>query len=142
MSPVNETEKVALDLVDIGRRLRACTLPEVDRVVGIGSGGVVPAALVAYELARPLTILSINYRAPDNTPRHPNPQLLQPFQLEPPGQRLLLVDDVCVSGQTMTLAKALLLGHDVTTLVMKGTADIVLFPEIGQCVHWPWQVAP
>ena len=134
------SDKVVLDFVTIGQRLRACALPEVDRVVGIGTGGVVPAALVAYELARPLTILTLNYRAPeDNSPRYSAPRLLGAAVGLLPGERLLLVDDVSVSGKTLNTAVALLSGHEITTLVMKGQADIVLFPEVGQCVQWPWQ---
>lgn len=133
--------KVALDFVEIAQRLAACPLPSVDRVVGIGSGGVILASLAAYKLARPLTILSINYRAPDNSPRHPQPIQLAPFQLPPTDRHLLLVDDVSVSGQTLALAKSVLTGYAITTLVLKGQADHVLFPEVAACVHWPWQVA-
>ena len=131
--------KVALDFLEIKRRLQACALPEVDRVVGIGTGGVVPAALVAYELERPLTILPINYRDPDNQPRYEQPKLLATILLDESDQTLLLVDDVSVSGKTLNVAKALLANYKITTLVMKGKADIVLFPEIKACVHWPWQ---
>lgn len=134
-------DKVVLDFVTIAERLQGCDLPaqeRIDRVVGIGTGGVVPAALVAYELGRPLTILTLNYRAPDNSPRYDAPRLLAAATDVWPGERLLLVDDVSVSGKTLATAVALFPNHDVTTLVMKGQADIVLFPEIGQCVHWPW----
>ena len=134
--------KVALDFLTIRQRLRECALPDVDRVVGIGSGGVVPAALTAFQLARPLSILPINFRAADNRPRYEKPQVLGEIDLPPGEQRLLLVDDVSVSGRTLALAKEILAGHQVTTLVMKGQADIVLFPEIGECVRWPWHPQP
>lgn len=134
-------DKVQLDFVTISQRLAACELPDVDRVVGIGSGGVVLAALAAYKCTRPLTILSINYRAPDNTPRHPQPRQLAPLHIPANDKRLLLVDDVSVSGQTLQLAKSLLADYHITTLVLKGQADHVLFPEIAACVHWPWQTA-
>lgn len=134
-------DKVALDFLEIRRRLRLCALPEVDRVVGIGSGGIVPASLVAYQLGKPLTILSINYRAPDNSPRYDRPQLLHEIDLSEADQNLLLVDDVAVSGKTIALAKQLLANRHITTLVMKGQADIVLFPEVAQCVLWPWRQA-
>jgi gluconokinase len=136
------TAKVTLSLPEIKQRLQACTLPVVDRVIGIGSGGSVPAALVAYELGCPLTILPINYRAPDNSPRYAEPQLLGAIDLADSDQRLLLVDDVSVSGKTLDVAKAVLAGREVTMLVMKGKADIVLFPEVSACVNWPWQPAP
>lgn len=131
--------KVALAFLEIKQRLQACDLPQVDRVVGIGSGGVVPAALVAYELERPLTILPINFRAPDNTPRYAQPRQLADVTLPPQDQRLLLVDDVSVSGNTLALAKQVLGEREIITLVMKGQADIVLFPEIAACVQWPWK---
>jgi hypoxanthine phosphoribosyltransferase len=131
--------KVALDFLTIRQRLLACDLPDVDRVVGIGSGGVVPAALAAYQLARPLSILPINFRAANNKPRYEKPQILGEITLPTGDQRLLLVDDVSVSGRTLAVAKEVLSGHQVTTLVMKGQADIVLFPEVGECVQWPWK---
>ena len=131
--------KVVLDFVDIQARLQRCLLPDVDRVVGIGSGGVVPAALVAYELKRPLTILPINYRDSNNQPRYESPKLLAQIQLPDGDEKLLLVDDVAVSGKTLTLAKQQFAGYKITTLVMKGQGDIVLFPEIAECVQWPWQ---
>ena len=131
--------KIVLDFLDIRQRLQRCTLPNADRVVGIGSGGIVPAALVAYQMARPLSILPINFRSADNTPRYEHPQLLGEISLAPEDQHLILVDDVSVSGQTLRLAKEVLADHQITTLVMKGRADIVLFPEISDCVQWPWQ---
>jgi len=130
--------KVSLDLVDIRARLRAAALPEVDVVVGVAMGGTVPASLVAYELGRPLRIVRLNYRAEDNTPQRPTPALLNPFELEPAFKRVLLVDDVSVTGKTLARAKALLPGRAVTTLVMKGCADLTLFPEVKSCVLWPW----
>lgn len=132
-------DKVSLDFTEIARRLRAVSFPPVDRVVGIGSGGIVPAALVAYELGLPLTVLSINLRAPDNTPRHPQPVILNEIDIPAEDHRLLLVDDVSVSGATLEAAKAVLRGREITTLVMKGRGDIVLFPEVGACVLWPWK---
>ncbi|MCB8979400.1 MAG: phosphoribosyltransferase [Ardenticatenaceae bacterium] len=131
--------KVKLDFLQIVQRLKQCTLPDVDHVVGIGSGGVVPASLVAFYLERPLSILPINFRAPDNSPRHPAPQLLGQLDLPANARHILLVDDVSVSGQTLSIAREALTGYQITTLVMKGQADFVLFPEIAACVNWPWK---
>jgi hypoxanthine phosphoribosyltransferase len=55
------------------------------------------------------------------------------------GLRVLLVDDVSVTGKTLNRVKALLKGYTVYTLVMKGKGDFVLFPEVGTCVQWPWK---
>jgi len=134
------TDKVALELPTIARRLKELTLPEVDAVVGIASGGVVPAAIIAYELELPLKLIAVNYRDDANRPRFAAPQLLGGVPRLP--QRLLLVDDVSVSGQTLALAKQALGDRSVYTMVLKGHADIVLFPEIQRCVAWPWQGAP
>ena len=45
-------------------------------VVGIASGGTVPASLLAHQLRKPLALVTINFRAPDNTPQRPAPELL------------------------------------------------------------------
>lgn len=132
--------KVDLSFAEISQRLHALTLPAVDLVVGIATGGIVPASLVAHQLGKPLTLLQINYRAVDNTPRHPEPILLSSADLPTAPRRILLVDDVSVSGKTLDRAKGLLSDHTVTTLVMKGRGDFVLFPEVAACVNWPWQV--
>lgn len=134
-----ETDKVQLSFVDISQRLKHLNLPEVDWVVGIGSGGVVPASLLAHQLSKPLLLLTINYRAENNAPQHEAPKLLAKTTLPPEYSRILLVDDVSVSGQTIALAKSLLHQHHVVTLVLKGQADYVVFPEISLCVHWPWK---
>lgn len=138
--PVNaSTVKVPLEFDEIARRLKATTLPVVDVVYAIATGGIVPAALVAYELGVPLKRLDINYRASDNSPQRPAPKLLASPELPPEGTRVLLVDDVAVTGQTLNLARSLLVGCQVTTLALKGgAADLVLFPEVAACVAWPW----
>lgn len=135
------TIKVALDFTEITRRLKAMPLPEVDLVVGIARGGVVPASLAAYQLDRPLAVMQVQYRADDNQPLYDSPRLLIPPHLPDEHLRILLVDDVCVSGQTMTAARQALSGHEVVTLVCKGQGDFVLFPEVGECVRWPWNLA-
>ncbi len=136
---------VVLDFLEIVERLKAMALPAVDRVVGVATGGIVPASLVAYQLERPLSLVLINYRAPDNTPRYPAPRLLAPApratlaQARP--ERILLVDDVSVTGKTLALARRQFPQSQVITFVLKGQADYVLFPEIASCVQWPWKLA-
>lgn len=134
--------KVALTFVEISGRLHTAKLPQVDVVVGIARGGLVPASLVAHQLRVPLAVMRVNYRDDDNKPRADAPKLLQPHDLDLVGQRVLLVDDVAVSGATLRFA-ASLLGDvaAVTTLTMKGKADIVLFPEVSSCVNWPWSLS-
>jgi uncharacterized protein len=136
--------KVALGLPTIARRLKGMAFPEVDLVVGVATGGIVPASLIAYELELPLSLLTINYRAEDNRPQRTSPELVKPFDAIASAtiasaKRILLVDDVSVSGATLALAKGLLTGRAVTTCVLKGRADLVAFPEVKACVAWPWR---
>lgn len=133
------TPPVQLTFDTISARLHDLALPEADVVVGIGSGGTVPAALLAHQLRLPLAVVALNYRAPDNTPQRPAPELLGPVPALPAGARVLLVDEVSVTGATMAAARALFPDHAVTTLVLKGSAEVVAFPEIGSCVAWPWK---
>lgn len=130
--------RVSLSFEQISARLHQTPIPPVDLVVGIGRGGVVLAAMVAHQLRVGLEVISLNYRDDANRPRHPGPQLLQPLSFDPAGLNILLVDDVSVTGATLERARALLQGAQLTTLTAKGRADLVLFPEVGSCVHWPW----
>lgn len=139
--PVSTPKKVTLTFAEISQRLHAAPLPEVDAVVGIARGGLVPAALVAHQLQVPLVMMRVNYRDDDNNPRTQTPKLLHPHDANLTGQRVLLVDDVSVSGSTLRFAASLLYDtSQITTLTMKGRADIVLFPEVASCVHWPWSL--
>jgi hypoxanthine phosphoribosyltransferase len=132
MTPVSFTE--------ISTRLRALTLPETDLVIGIGTGGIVPASLVAFHLKCELKIITLNYRDESNTPRYENPVVVNmPEMPSLRGKQMLLVDDVSVSGKTLNEALRYFEGLQIKTLTMKGRADYVLFPEIQDCVKWPWK---
>ena len=133
------TTKVKLEFHTISQRLREAPLPMVDLVVGIGRGGIVPATMVAHQLGVRLVVLRLNYRDDDNKPRRPAPELIEPVSTDLQGKRVLLVDDVSVSGATLNKAKEILTGANITTLTFKGKADIVLFPEVRECVDWPWR---
>ncbi len=133
------TNVPAIEFEIVSEKLRNTVLPDADLVVGIGSGGIVPAAMTAHELGVPMVPLWLNYRDKNNRPRHSLPQLYQPFNVPSETNHILLVDDVVVSGKTLKAAMKLLPPNAcVTTLTLKGCADIVLFPEIESCVQWPW----
>lgn len=134
-------KKVNLEFYEISRRLHALKLPEVDVVVGIARGGLLPASLVAHQLELPLHLIRVNFRDDDNKPRRAIPELLQPLEFDFSAKRILLVDDVSVSGATFKVARELLMGAIITTLACKGNADFVLFPEVAACVNWPWSLA-
>lgn len=130
---------VPLSFREITDRLKRMNLPEIDLVIGIGSGGIVPASLAAFHLHAELQVMVMNYRDEQNNPKYDEPVMLQSQLGNLEGKRILLVDDVSVSGKTMNAALEHLKGLDVKTLAMKGRADYVLFPEIKDCVKWPWK---
>jgi uncharacterized protein len=121
--------------------LRAHPLGELDGVVALARGGVVLGALAAYELGLPLQVLRLAYRDDTNRPMHPHPTHRGALP-QVAGGRVLLVDDVSVSGATLRAARELL-GCAALTLVAKGrpgAADLILFDDLPGCVDWPWQV--
>ena len=130
---------VPLSFREISERLKQTDLPETDVVIGIGSGGIVPASIVAFHLNAELKLMVLNYRDETNKPLYDEPVVLQKPDRNLEGKRILLVDDVSVTGSTMNKALEQLKGLNVKTLAMKGKADYVLFPEIKDCVNWPWK---
>lgn len=128
---------------DIGRRLAAWTFPpDIDGVIGIANGGIVPAALVAQRLGVGLKLIALNYRDEANEPRHTTPQLLSPVPTLGNWRRVLLVDDVYVSGQSWRAARALLpADREVLPFVLKGQVDFALIRDVAGCVHWPWRIS-
>lgn len=134
--------KVKLDFEAINTRLKHIPFPEVDLVVGIATGGIVPASLVAHQICRPLKLMYINYRDVDNEPQHEHPVLLKLPDLPDSPCRILLVDDISLTGSTLAVAKEHLQGHKVFTFAMKGRADFVAFPEINDQIDWPWKAQP
>ena len=133
-------DKVQLTFQEIADRLRDFSFPDLDAVVGIESGGRVPAALIAFLLNKPLFALPINYRDEANQPRYSQPETLRDhYPLPRAGAMVLVVDDVSVTGSTLKTAANILSEHHVRTFTLKGQAELVLFPEIEPCVHWPWK---
>lgn len=134
MRPVSFTE--------ILTRLAAWPFPAgINGVVGIAGGGVVPAALVAQRLGVEMKVIALNYRDDANEPRYPEPRLLSAVPKLDGWKRILLVDDVYVSGKSWQAARALLpTDIEVLPFVMKGKVDFALIRDIEGCVEWPWRV--
>ena len=132
-----------LSFTRITERLRTVDLPHrdaVDAVVAVARGGTVPGALIAFHLEKPLRLLRLSFRDDANAPKVSEPE---PVGAVPDvrGLRVVLVDDVSVTGATLRRARALLGAAHVVTVAFKGrpgAADVVLFPDVPACVRWPW----
>ncbi|MFH1046275.1 MAG: phosphoribosyltransferase [Candidatus Omnitrophota bacterium] len=118
--------------------LASTQFPPCELVVGIAEGGVVPATLIAHKLRCDLSIVRINYRDAANVPQYARPKLLSNARVPRNVKRILLVDDVAITGKTLEAAKRLFGRRKVTTVVLRGQADYVLLPELASCVKWPW----
>lgn len=128
----------AIGFPELIRRLAALELPPIDVVVGIGRGGVVPAALAAQRLACDLRVLPVRFRDDAHQPERAEP-LVTPPSFDVTGKRVLLVDDVARTGVTLRAAAAALPGAAaIHTLVVAGNADYALF-QVDSCIAWPWQ---
>ncbi len=128
---------------EIVARLAAWKFPAgIDGVVGIASGGVVPAALVAQRLGVGLKVIALNYRDEANEPRYDEPKLLSAVPDLGTWRRVLLVDDVWVRGRSWQAARAALPGEvEVLPFVFKGKVEFALIRDVEGCVRWPWKVA-
>jgi hypoxanthine phosphoribosyltransferase len=120
-------------------RLKSFNLPHFDLVIGIAEGGLVPAGLVAFKLGSELGTIKINFRDEKNNPIHEQPLIFGDIK-EIRNKKILIVDDVSVTGKTLEIAKKSFAGNDIQTFTLKGKADYVLFPEISECVNWPWKL--
>lgn len=131
-----------LSFREITDRLDRWSFPEkIDGVIGIASGGVVPAALVAQRLKVDLKVIALNYRDDTNEPRFAEPKLLSPVPALGGWRRVLLIDDVYVSGKSWRAARAVLPADvEVQPFVLKGKVDFALIRDLDGCVQWPWRV--
>ncbi len=77
--------------------------PEV--VVGIAAAGVIPGAVVAAMLQCEFYAIKIT-RRPDDDGVRQRPEVLSAAPPQIAGRRVLLVDEICDSGETLRLALA------------------------------------
>jgi hypoxanthine phosphoribosyltransferase len=133
-------DKLDVSFKEISDAIKGYSLPQVDLIIGIGRGGIVPASLIAHQLSVDLVFAEINYRNDENEPRFEEPRFLQKLDLGEFKGRILIVDDVSVSGKTLKLLQDALKEWETITLVLKGKAEHVLFPHFNSCVNWPWKI--
>jgi uncharacterized protein len=133
-------DKLSLSFREISDAIHQFSFPEIDFVIGIATGGIYPAVMIAHQLNVDFGFLHIHFRDPENKPLYNEPRIISnPLENLDKSKKILLVDEVSVSGKTMGKARELLKGYDVRTFVLKGNAEMVLFPDIGSCVIWPWK---
>ena len=126
---------------EISAKLAQWQFPEgIDGVVGIASGGVVPAALVAQRLGVGLKTLALSYRNAVNQPQFAEPHLVS----DVPGlgiwKRVLLVDDFWITGKSWQAARGVLSRKvEVLPFVLSGDVDFALYRDPSGSCEWPWQ---
>lgn len=94
-------------------------------VIGIATAGVVPGAVVAAMLDRPFRSMIVSRRYLADTVRE-TPAVMGAAPAEVRGQRVLLVDETCNSGQTLRLAVAAIVNagaKELRTAVSFRTGD-------------------
>jgi len=130
---------ISLSFERIMKQLEVFKLPRVHYVLAIAEGGLVPASLVALKLKVPMGMIRIRFRDSQNQILFQDPRLFQKPGIPKGIQSVLIVDDVSVTGKSLALAKSFMAKKcKVKTMVFKGKADYVLFPELRPCVMWPW----
>jgi xanthine phosphoribosyltransferase len=122
------------------RRLRKLQFAETfDMIVAIANGGLLPAALLHERLGIEINVLQINWRDPENVPRHPRPVLLRPLDFATSGKKILLADDRIKTGGTIAFAKEILADAAlIKTFAINGNADYAIWNE--PCFAFPWRL--
>jgi hypoxanthine phosphoribosyltransferase len=88
-----------------------------------------------------MKVIALNYRDEANEPRYDEPKLLSAVPDLGAWKRVLLIDDVYVSGKSWQAARALLPDRiEVLPFVLKGKTDFALIRDVDGCVQWPWRV--
>jgi len=115
-----------------------------DIVIGIAKAGVIPGAVVASILRRDFYSLKISRDSGGRRTRV-RPRILSAAPAEAAGQRVLIVDEICTSGDTLRLALNALrqVGpaeiRTATSLVKHGGYRPDFYAlETGAMVVFPW----
>jgi len=112
MSPTHPVprEHLELDWEMFGELCRALALkvardydPEV--IIGVARAGVIPAAVIASILRVDFYSMTISRREGDEQVRE-RPEVLSSAPRQVAGQRVLIVDEIATSGETLRLALA------------------------------------
>ena len=130
-------EKIELKFDDIISKIKQIEFPEIDLVVAIASGGIIPGALIANILKKDLKIIYLNFRDENHSPIYIEPRLIKDIDFDTIGKKILLVDDVTKTGKTFEKAKNVIESSEVKTFAINGNADYSLF-NYEECLIFPW----
>lgn len=75
-----------------------------DVIVGIAKAGVIPGAVVASILRADFYSMKITRRLPGDELRE-TPEILSAAPRQARGRRVLIVDEICTSGETLRMAR-------------------------------------
>jgi hypoxanthine phosphoribosyltransferase len=115
-----------------------------DIIVAVGRGGIVPASIIAYQLEKPMISMTIRLYEGGKNPRrkYRKPKLVGKFSHDVSKKKVLLVDDVSNTGETLNKAKTLMKGAmKVKTFVLyrkSGYKPDFFCMKTNDCVLFPW----
>lgn len=150
-----DKEILTWDLFAGATRELAVTVAEsgfdVEVIIGVARGGMIPAGALTYALGVKLTdAINVEFYT-DVAQTLPDPILLAPMlDIESiRGRRLLVVDDVVDSGRTLALVLKLLrgFGADVRSAVIYAKPTTVVEPDFvwkrtDKWIVFPWSAEP
>lgn len=122
----DQTERMIAALLDKAAQWQP------DSVVGIARGGLVPATMAAGIMALPLAM--VEFDRPSRATRW--------IGAPPGGGRILLVDDGCSTGGTMSAVRATLIGEgrDCLTLAVVHDPDVTSYvPDLSHAMRELWR---
>lgn len=88
---------------------------DADIIVGVARGGLYPATLLSHILQKELYPIRITRRKDDSI-AYPRPRWIIRPSSAIKGKKILLVDEICDTGETLTLAKNELLKKGARTV--------------------------
>lgn len=112
---------------------------DLDLVIGVARGGIVPSYIISKYLNLPLEIIWIHFRNEEKKPEADCPFLTKDISFSVSGKNVLIVDDRSNTGATLRFAAGLFPeAASVSTCVINGPADISLFNQ--ECFAMPWDI--
>lgn len=115
-----------------------------DTVVGIAKGGVIPGVVIASALMVDFLPIKLSSRKNEIVVRDEPEWFVRPTD-DVRGQKVLLVDDICVAGRTLTKARKALIEKGATevrtaTLAVHQGSVLPDYWEIetDDCIIFPW----